>query len=347
MGRVRLRWGRWGLVGALLIGCGQPAEDPRVEPLAEPAREPAEAPPEPTEEPTPEPTEAAPSEPASPETAAAPTIEPASPATAFGRRVPLDDRTESRVRSAIRRRVGARPTLVTSLHYRRDDGGSVTVSTFTASYVERCVAAGAPREECTMQNGYQSLATDRGPCVFGGIARVDIGPAHGQRDGAMSIVAVRPIGDQQICVFEVEGLALADDDADGADEVVLSYAWADLRYRESGLERSYEGSRRVTYRADLEPQVELDVRAYHTPDDFDSGDRNMVSQLRKVVRQGHPDLALDVIDWLSDPCPDRAPPRGQEGCDIEERTVVYPYDAATDAWSSPPDDEDEPPSDAL
>jgi hypothetical protein len=235
---------------------------------------------------------------------------------------------------------------VTSLHYAREGGGSVTVATFTASYVERCVASGTPREECTLGQGDQTLAMDRGPCVFGGIARVDIGPALGEREGEMSIVRVQPIGDREICSFEVEGLALADDDADGVDEVVLTYAWADLRWREGGLERSYEGSRRVTYRADLAPQIALDVRAYHYADNFDSGDRNMVSQLRKVGRDGHPDLALDVIDWLSDACPERAPPRGQAGCDIEERTVVYPYDASTDAWLPPDEAGELAPADA-
>ena len=335
-----VRWRRI-LVGALLLGCGQPAEEP-LTPLSEEAPSLTGSARAGAATDAPQPTEAQPSEPPTSEPAPALEVErAATPATAFGRRAPLDDRTRSRIRSAIRRRVRARPTLVTSLHYEREDGGSVTVSTFTASYVERCVAAGTPRAECTFAQGYQSLAVDRGPCVFGGIARIDIGPPVGGRDGAMSIVAVRPIGDHEICSFEVEGLSLADDDADGVDEIVLGYAWADLRYREGGLERGYEGSRRVTYRADLEPQIELDVRAYHTPDNVDSGDRNLVSQLRKIVRDGHPDLALDVIDWLSDVCPDRAPPRGQTGCDIQERTVVYPYDPATDAWSPPHEEEEE------
>lgn len=152
----------------VLLGCG---------PEAEGAPAPAESPPARTE--VSEDTPAGETDPGTPALAPADEVveagRPALRAGPLGERVLLDDRSRSRSRSAIRRRVGARPTLVTALHHRREDRSTTTLVTFTASYVERCVTRGTPRDECTLAQGEGSLARDRGPCVFGGIARVDIG----------------------------------------------------------------------------------------------------------------------------------------------------------------------------
>jgi len=248
----------------------------------------------------------------------------------LGERVLLDERSRSRVRSAIRRRVGARPTLVTTLHHRHEDRATTTIATFTASYVERCVTRGTPREECTLSEGEGSLARDRGPCVFGGIARVDIGPPRRdrsgeEREGPVDLVGLDLLGDGEACAFEVEGLSTGDEDDDGAPEIVLSYAWSDLRYAPNDLVREREGSRRVIYRADLTPQITLETRAHqHRFED----ERNLVTQLRRTEDRG---LALDEIDWLG-ACPDLSPPWGQTDCDVQQRTVEHAYDAGRDRW---------------
>lgn len=256
----------------------------------------------------------------------------------FGERRRLDDRTGARVRSAIRRRIGARPELITSRHYLREDGGTVTLATFVAPYLERCVAQGTPREECLLSQGDGALATELGTCVFGGIARVDIGPPRGEQEGALRVVGVRPLRQGRICSFEVETLQIRDEDRDDEPEIILGYAWADLRHR--GDERVVvdEGSERLVLRADLEEQVALTMRFVHHPGGPAAGDRNLATQLRTVPRGGHPDLALDVVDWLADECPDADPPRGQgEVCQLRERTVVYRYDRDRDLWVAPDD----------
>ena len=311
------RW-RAGLF-MVLLGCGPEVED---------APEAAESPPAETvvtdDAPPTEVEAAAPAPTLTEAEAAQETGRPALRAGPLGDRVLLDDRSRSRSRSAIRRRVGARPTLVTALHHRREDRSTTTLVTFTASYVERCVTRGTPRDECTLAQGEGSLARDRGPCVFGGIARVDIGPPRGEREGAVDLVGLQLLGDWEICVFEVEGLSTSDEDGDGQPEIVLSYAWADLRYQPNDLTREREGSAREVYRADMTRQVRLETRAYqHRFED----ERNLVTQLRRTDEG----LALDVIDWLG-ACPDRSPPWGQVDCDVQQRTIAYAYDAQRDLW---------------
>jgi len=258
--------------------------------------------------------------------------------SSFGERRRLDDRTGARVRSAVRRRIGARPELITSRHYVRDDGGTVTIATFVAPYLERCVSQGTPREECLLSQGDGALATELGACVFGGIARIDVGPPRGEQEGALRVIGVVPLRQGEICAFEVESLQVRDEDRDDEPEIILGYAWSDLRHR--GDERVVvdEGSERLVLRADLEEQVALTMRFTHHPSGEAEGDRNLVTQLRTVPRGGHPDLALDVIDWLADPCPEADPPRGRgEVCEMRERTVVYRYDRMADRWQPPED----------
>ncbi len=315
-----------GVLAALLaVACASPPVD-GTEPEGSDETEDRSAPPDP----------GAPGDEPDPPSEPAPIVEVVE-VVDFGEPARFDDRTDARVRSAIRRRIGARPTLVTTRHYRREDGGTTSVSTFTASYVERCVTAGTQREECTFPHGAGSLATDIDSCVFGGIARVDIGPEVDGREGAMRIVGVRTIGDGETCGFEVESLRVRDEDRDDEPEVVLGYGWYELRYRDDGERvRADEGSVRRTMRADLTDQAVLSMRFYHPPDGVDADDRNMVSQLRHVRRGGHPDLVLHIIDWLSDRCSEADPPRGRgDVCELRERTEVHRYDPAADRWVPP------------
>ncbi|MCB9597810.1 MAG: hypothetical protein H6719_34150 [Sandaracinaceae bacterium] len=255
----------------------------------------------------------------------------------------LDDRTGARVRNAIRARIGTRPTLITSRHYVRDDGSTVSVSTFVGSYIERCVTAGTPREECLIGQGLGALATEQSECNFGGVARVDIGPPRRERDGDeregdVRATLVEPIGLGEICAFEVESLALRDEDRDGEPEIILGYAWSDLRRTETDPAVVDEGSVRLILDGQLHEQARLTVRFYHHPTEGDGGDRNLVSQLRFVPRAGRRDIALDVIDWLSNECPESDPPRGRgEVCDLQQRTALYRYAPDEDRWIAPED----------
>ena len=312
---------------ALLLACGPPEEDHSPTPDTVEAPSVAGARPEETPETTEE-QEQAP--------AGDSMIEVPERSLAFGRPTRFDDRTGARVRSAIRRRIGARPELVTTRHYRRDDSSTTSIATFTASHVERCVTNGGTRESCTTAAGEGSLASDVDSCVFGGIARIDIGPPDGEREGAMRIVGVRAIGDDVICGFEVESLQLVDEDRDDEPEVVLSYGWYDLRHRGGERLRGEEGSTRLTLQADLTEQVSLTVRAYHHMHSAGPDARNVLTQLRHVRRGSHPDLVLHNIDWLSAQCAETSPPRGRgDVCDLREYTRIYRYDRSADIWVPP------------
>jgi len=315
-----------GLLLLLTLGCAGPptGDEPGTEDAEETNPDEEASPAEPTGR-----------EATTTETETTPFVEVVEPID-FGHPTRFDDRTDARVRSAIRRRIGARPTLVTTRHYAREQGGTTSVSAFTASYVERCVTAGTQRDECTFPPGDGGLATDIDACVFGGIARVDIGPEDDGREGAMRIVGVRTIGDGETCGFDVESLQVSDEDRDDQPEVVLSYGWYELRYRDGERVRSDEGSVRRTMRDDLTDQAVLAMRFYHHPDGVDADDRNMVSQLRHVRRSGHPDLVMHIIDWLSDQCSEADPPRGRgDVCQLRERTEVHRYDANADLWLPP------------
>ena len=316
-----------GMTWVVMLGlsCAEPPEDVPVTP------EPVDEPPEVAVAPEPPPVEEPPPDPLAGLTEEV--------VAGLGRPTRLDDRVGARVRNAIRHRIGTRPTLVTSRHYVRPDRSTVTISTFTGGYFERCVVAGTPREECLLSQGPGTLAMEQSDCVFGGIARVEIAPPRGDNEGAVRGSVVEPIGLGEICGFEVESLALRDEDRDGEPEVVLAYAWHDLRQGEPERAVMDEGSvRLILSAADLREQARLTVRFQHHPSGEAADDRNLVSQLRFVPRAGRRDIALDVIDWLSDACPEADPPRGQgEVCDLRERTVTYRYDADADRWIAPDD----------
>lgn len=317
-----------GLGVALAIACAEPpAEAPvRLDPERLPPPVAPEPPPpaiEPVEEPPPDPLAGLGDE----------------VVAGLGRPTRLDERVGARVRNAIRRRLHVRPQLITSRHYVRPDESTVTVSAFVAGYFERCVRGGTPHEECLVSQGEGALAMEQPDCVFGGIARVEIAPPEGEDEGPVRGAIVQTIGIGEICAFEVESLALRDEDRDGEPEVILAYAWRDLRQRTRDRAVMDEGSVRLILGADdLREQVKLTMRFEHHPSGDAAEDRNVVAQLRFVPRGRHRDLALDVIDWLSDACPEADPPRGRgEVCDLRERTVVYRYEPEADRWI-PPDD---------
>ncbi|MBX3275475.1 MAG: hypothetical protein KF729_34770 [Sandaracinaceae bacterium] len=257
----------------------------------------------------------------------------------LGAPVRFDERTAARVRNAIRERIRTRPTLVTTRHYRRDDGSTTTLAAYTGEHLERCITTGTPPEECLLSAGPGALAVNRRGCVFGGLARIDIAPPRGEREGLLGEVTILPIGVGEICSFEVESLAVRDEDRDGAPEIVLAYAWRDLRHGEGERIVAGEGSVRLVLAADLREQVKLTMRAQHHPHAEPDGERNRVAQLRFLRRGAHRDLALDVIDWLAHPCPEPAPPWPRpDECAVRERTLVYRYDPANDRWLAPEDD---------
>ncbi|MFK7986028.1 MAG: hypothetical protein AB8I08_08350 [Sandaracinaceae bacterium] len=317
---------RWLLKTALCVslasgsGCAEPVP-------ADPAEQTEEEEPAVEVEPAVETTPTAEESPSAPDTRNRSPLEPVD----VGRPIHLDERTGARVRSAIRRRVGARPTLLTSRHYRTEDRGSVTFAAFTAPYLERCVASGTPREECLLGGGDGALTRNQQDCVFGGIARIDLGPDEGERPGPMRIVGVHALEDGQACAFEVDSLRLVDEDRDGEPEVRLRYTWSDLRHAGAEHVVTRIETVRETRRSDLGVQVQLTLRAFH-PGSDDPEERNLVSQLRHVGDGDHPDLAHDVIDWLAAACPEEDPPRGHEECELRERTLRYTYDAPNDAW---------------
>lgn len=235
------------------------------------------------------------------------------------------------MRSAIRERVQARPTVVTARHFLGADGATTSFVFYTFSHVERCMTEGRSREECRMGGGFGDTAFHSLRCLGAGLARVATRPGR----AVAELQANAALHAEDLCSSSVRELVVDDVDRDGRPEVSLEYEWANLEQREAGDSTSWDLVERLVFRADLTLQVVLRLRAIFHPENSAFDDRNRVARLEVASPDagGAPDLVLAATSWNADVCSSREPPPpSQPDCDLRERTERYVYDRAADEW---------------